>query len=72
MLIKYFYLFFTSVSARLYPARRVARLKHNLRLLFQYNTMYKKEKRRLLLHCDCNHQVYSTHEVTKRKCSDYY
>ena len=35
MLIKYFYLFFTAVSAR---------LKHNLRLLFQQNTMYKKRE----------------------------
>ena len=35
MLMKYFYLFLTAVSAR---------LKHNVRFLFQENTMYKKRK----------------------------
>ena len=35
MIIKYFYLFFTAASAR---------LKHNLRFLFQEITMYKKRK----------------------------
>ena len=34
MIIKYFYLCFTAVSAR---------LKHNLRFLFQEMTMYKKK-----------------------------
>ena len=35
MIVKYFYLFFTAVSTR---------LKHNLRFLFQENTMYQKRK----------------------------
>ena len=35
MIIKYFYLFFAAVSAR---------LKHNLRFLFQEKTMYKERK----------------------------
>ena len=35
MIIKYFYLLFTAVSAR---------LKHNFRFLFQENMMYKKRK----------------------------
>ena len=40
MIIKYFYLFFTAVSAR---------LKHNIRFLFQEITMYKKKDTSIIM-----------------------
>ena len=43
-----------------------------INVTFRYVLPTRLQRANAVIIIKCNHQVYSTHEVTESKCSDYY